>query len=62
MSETSSELQSFLASYFNGQHRKRAIHELIEGRETELIGNNDFPIILVLKVTLVNLLILLLAL
>lgn len=33
----------------DGQHRKRAIHELIESQEGELIGNNDFPITLVLE-------------
>ena len=33
----------------DGQHRKRAIHELIESRQAELIGNNDFPITLVLE-------------
>ncbi|HEY9854052.1 MAG TPA: DNA sulfur modification protein DndB [Leptolyngbyaceae cyanobacterium] len=33
----------------DGQHRKRAIHELIESPEGELIGDNDFPITLVLE-------------
>lgn len=33
----------------DGQHRKRAIHELIEGPQAELIGNNDFPITIVLE-------------
>lgn len=33
----------------DGQHRKRAIHELIESREGELIADNDFPITLVLE-------------
>jgi DNA sulfur modification protein DndB len=33
----------------DGQHRKRAIHELIESAEGELIGDNDFPITLVLE-------------
>ena len=33
----------------DGQHRKRAIHELITGSEGELIGDNDFPITLVLE-------------
>jgi len=34
----------------DGQHRKRAIHELIEGDGTsELIADNDFPITLVLE-------------
>lgn len=33
----------------DGQHRKRAIHELIESQDGELIGNNDFPITLVLE-------------
>lgn len=33
----------------DGQHRKRAIHELIENPEGELIGDNDFPITLVLE-------------
>ena len=33
----------------DGQHRKRAIHELIESAESELIGDNDFPITLVLE-------------
>ncbi|MBP0020846.1 MAG: DNA sulfur modification protein DndB [Cyanobacteria bacterium SBLK] len=33
----------------DGQHRKRAIHELIESSEGELIGDNDFPITLVLE-------------
>ena len=33
----------------DGQHRKRAIHELIESQEGELIGDNDFPITLVLE-------------
>lgn len=33
----------------DGQHRKSAIHELIEGTESELIGDNDFPITLVLE-------------
>jgi DNA sulfur modification protein DndB len=30
----------------DGQHRKRAIHELIESANGELIGDNDFPITL----------------
>ena len=33
----------------DGQHRKRAIHELIESAEAELIADNDFPITLVLE-------------
>lgn len=33
----------------DGQHRKRAIHELIESAASELIGDNDFPITLVLE-------------
>jgi DNA sulfur modification protein DndB len=33
----------------DGQHRKRAIHELIESPDGELIGDNDFPITLVLE-------------
>lgn len=33
----------------DGQHRKRAIHELIESPTGELIGDNDFPITLVLE-------------
>lgn len=33
----------------DGQHRKRAIHELIESATGELIGDNDFPITLVLE-------------
>ncbi len=33
----------------DGQHRKRAIHELIESAQSELIGDNDFPITLVLE-------------
>ncbi|TAD82214.1 MAG: hypothetical protein EA000_18285, partial [Oscillatoriales cyanobacterium] len=33
----------------DGQHRKRAIHELIESAHGELIGDNDFPITLVLE-------------
>lgn len=33
----------------DGQHRKRAIHELIESSEAELIAENDFPITLVLE-------------
>jgi DNA sulfur modification protein DndB len=33
----------------DGQHRKRAIHELIEGAESELISDDDFPITLVLE-------------
>lgn len=33
----------------DGQHRKRAIHELIESADGELIGDNDFPITLVLE-------------
>ncbi len=33
----------------DGQHRKRAIHELIESSSSELIGDNDFPITLVLE-------------
>ena len=33
----------------DGQHRKRAIHELITNSEGELIGDNDFPITLVLE-------------
>ena len=33
----------------DGQHRKRAIHELIESAESELIADNDFPITLVLE-------------
>lgn len=33
----------------DGQHRKRAIHELIESTEAELVADNDFPITLVLE-------------
>ena len=33
----------------DGQHRQRAIWDLIESSESELIGNNDFPITLVLE-------------
>lgn len=33
----------------DGQHRKRAIHELIESPKGELIADNDFPITLVLE-------------
>jgi DNA sulfur modification protein DndB len=33
----------------DGQHRKRAIHELIESSHGELIGDNDFSITLVLE-------------
>lgn len=33
----------------DGQHRKRAIHEMIESSEGELISNDDFPITLVLE-------------
>lgn len=33
----------------DGQHRKRAIHELNESDEAELISKNDFPITLVLE-------------
>lgn len=33
----------------DGQHRKRAIHELIESPDAELIADNDFPITLVLE-------------
>ena len=33
----------------DGQHRKSAIHDLIVSSEAELIGNNDFPITLVLE-------------
>ena len=33
----------------DGQHRKRAIHELIESPEGELVADNDFPITLVLE-------------
>jgi DNA sulfur modification protein DndB len=33
----------------DGQHRKRAIHELIESSQSELIADNDFPITLVLE-------------
>lgn len=33
----------------DGQHRKRAIHELIESSDGELIADNDFPITLVLE-------------
>ncbi|WP_017721077.1 DNA sulfur modification protein DndB [Kamptonema formosum] len=33
----------------DGQHRKRAIHELIESPDSELIGHDDFPITLVLE-------------
>src|SRR4028119_1938548 len=33
----------------DGQHRKRAIHELIESADGELIGDNNFPITLVLE-------------
>ncbi|MFN6513556.1 MAG: DNA sulfur modification protein DndB [Nostoc sp. CreGUA01] len=33
----------------DGQHRKRAIHELIESPESNLISDDDFPITLVLE-------------
>ncbi len=33
----------------DGQHRKRAIHDLIESPDSELIGQDDFPITLVLE-------------
>lgn len=33
----------------DGQHRKQAIHELVESSNGELIGDNDFPITLVLE-------------
>ncbi|MBD2179703.1 DNA sulfur modification protein DndB [Aerosakkonema funiforme] len=33
----------------DGQHRKRAIHELMEGQEAKYIADNDFPITLVLE-------------
>ena len=33
----------------DGQHRKTAVHELIESTEGELIGDDDFPITLVLE-------------
>jgi DNA sulfur modification protein DndB len=33
----------------DGQHRKTAIHELIESAESELLGDDDFPITLVLE-------------
>lgn len=33
----------------DGQHRKTAIHELIESADGELIGDDDFPITLVLE-------------
>ncbi|MBD2343189.1 DNA sulfur modification protein DndB [Anabaena subtropica] len=33
----------------DGQHRKRAIHELIESAESYLISDDDFPITLVLE-------------
>ncbi len=33
----------------DGQHRKSAIHELIESQEGELISNDDFPITLVIE-------------
>jgi DNA sulfur modification protein DndB len=33
----------------DGQHRKRAIHELIESTAGELVGDNDFPITIVLE-------------
>lgn len=33
----------------DGQHRKSAIHELIESAEGELISNDDFPITLVIE-------------
>lgn len=33
----------------DGQHRKSAIHELIESEEGELVSNDDFPITLVLE-------------
>lgn len=33
----------------DGQHRKSAIHEMIESQESELISNDDFPITLVLE-------------
>ncbi len=33
----------------DGQHRKSAIHELIESTEGELISNDDFPITLVIE-------------
>ncbi|MCW6035149.1 DNA sulfur modification protein DndB [Spirulina subsalsa FACHB-351] len=33
----------------DGQHRKSAIHDLIESADSEMIGDNDFPITLVLE-------------
>ncbi|AFZ23641.1 DGQHR domain-containing protein [Cylindrospermum stagnale PCC 7417] len=33
----------------DGQHRKRAIHELIESADSDLISDDDFPITLVLE-------------
>jgi DNA sulfur modification protein DndB len=33
----------------DGQHRKRAIHELIESADSDLISEDDFPITLVLE-------------
>jgi DNA sulfur modification protein DndB len=33
----------------DGQHRKSAIHELIESATGELVGDNDFPITIVLE-------------
>jgi DNA sulfur modification protein DndB len=33
----------------DGQHRKRAVHELIESQKAEIIADNDFPITLVLE-------------
>ena len=33
----------------DGQHRKRAIHELIEGSDSQVVANDDFPITLVLE-------------
>ncbi|MEC4815405.1 MAG: DNA sulfur modification protein DndB [Scytonema sp. PMC 1069.18] len=33
----------------DGQHRKRAIQELMDGADSELIADNDFPITLVLE-------------
>ena len=33
----------------DGQHRKRAIHELVESHQGDLIDDNDFPITLVLE-------------
>ncbi|PSB34998.1 DNA sulfur modification protein DndB [Chlorogloea sp. CCALA 695] len=33
----------------DGQHRKKAIHDLIESADGELIGDDDFPITLVLE-------------